>query len=163
MTKSQAILALAVSGTVLLVFLWKLLQLAYRIARRFEEVLGVDQHGKTLRGDVNELKEVVIGDDDAPNLRDDVNELKKALGNGIRDDVRRALELAEGNAAGIARVEASASRSEVSADDARRATNQLRGELNIIADSVIDDRARVWKILASMGYDRRASEDDRRA
>lgn len=132
---ASVILGVFVAGILLMSWLGKQIRGLYHAARRIEEALGVDDDGKTLRQNVTDLQGTV-------------GDLKATLGNGIRSDVRRALELAQQNADGIARVEAKA-------EDAHRATNQLHAEVNIVIDAVVDDRARVWKVLGSMGHDRR--------
>lgn len=139
MTQTQAILALAVSVTVLLVFLGKMLQQAYRMVRRIEDAIGPDEGGKTLRKNVEELK--------------------GALNNGIRTDIRAAVDHA-GEARRLAgKAAASAATAEQMANEALRATNALRAGVDAMTNAALTDHAGLWDALSELGIDRR--EDPR--
>src|SRR4051812_9786364 len=95
----------------------------YRAASRIEKAIhlavGEDSEGKT--------------------LRDQVDDLRAALSNGIRSDVRDAVTAARQARTLAGEAAAASGAAQQTAEDALRATNALRAEVDAVNNAVLAD------------------------
>ena len=143
------IVGICVSFTVLLSAAVK----AFNLLKRIDSAIGVDEDGKTLRQNFTDMKGEVT------DLKGDVAGLKSALDNGIRTDIRSARDHADQARQLAGRAAAASSVANQHAEDAIRATNALRAEVNALTDVAMRDHKGIWRALRTLGIDRRQYDD----
>lgn len=137
---AQAWLTLLVAITILLTFIGAVARILYKIMQG----LGPDEDGHS--------------------LRDRVRNVEGALNNGLRTDIRTALNQVEKNAADVAAAKelaAEAVRVAAVADQQaaegrstiERAVNGLRADVDVYTNVVLSDRRRIKEEIRKLGGD----------